>query len=348
MVNLMEIQPKRLAEALDYASVISGKTSKAFKFDGGDRMKILSLVAQNLNVYNRTASGNRYGTPAEQQDTVQYLYLDKDYGYSIPVDKGNYIEGNYLKTSAAVFKNQLNRVVAPKIEKDFFERLCSNSGTVNVDSAPSAATIIGRLGKIEAAFRNNLIPKERRFVAVPTSILQLFRQSLTNCDGITNKLLLNGLVGRYGTLLILEIADTDVPADVYLVAWQQNSVVFEKTIDEVIAHDHPQGFSGSVNEGRFRWGGGIVGEYAGGVYVDCKSTARQADPSISNAGAITVGTSSDYTMYTVDGSDPRYSSTAVKITSGTTPSHTAGDTIKAVSYKAGLVGSAVITKVTTS
>ena len=65
-------------------------------------------------------------------------------------------------------------------------------------------------------------------------------------------------------------------------------------------------------------------------------------------GAITVGSSSDYTMYTKDGTDPRYSTTAVKITSGTTPSHTSGDTIKAVSYKAGKCVSDVISQVTTS
>lgn len=348
-VNLMEIQPKRLAEELEYASVISGKTSKAFTFDGGDRMKILSLVPQALNSYNRSASSNRYGTPAEQQDAVQYLYLDRDYGYSIPVDKGNFIEGNYLKTAAAVFKNQLNAVVAPDIEKDFFARICFNAGKINASAtAISASNVMGRILAAEAAMRNARMPKDSRFVAVPTTILQLIRQALTNCDGITDKLLMQGIVGRIGTLMVLEIADTDVPTGVNFVAWHKSSVVFEKTIDEVIAHKNPQGISGTLSEGRFRWGGGIVGQYAGGAYVDCVNTSQQAAPSIAVSGAITVGSSSDYTLYTTDGSDPRYSGTAVKITSGTTPAHTAGDTIKAVSYKAGLCGSAVYEKLTTS
>lgn len=159
---------------------------------------------------------------------------------------------------------------------------------------------------------------------------------------------MQGIVGRIGTLMVLEIADTDVTSGVNFVAWHKKSMVFEKTIDEVIAHDHPQGFSGSVNEGRFRWGGGIVGVYAGGTYVDASNSNRQAAPSIAASGAITVGSSSDYTMYTLDGSDPRYSGTAVKITSGTTPSHTAGDVIKAVSYKAGKIASTVTSTTTTS
>ena len=349
MVNLMEIQPKKLAEALEYSSVISGKTSKEFTFDGGDRMKILSLVPQQLNQYNRSASANRYGTPAEQQDAVQYLYLDKDYGYSIPVDKGNYIEGNYLKTSAAVFKNQLNCEVAPQIEQDFFDRISTNAKNVVASAtAISSSNVMSRILAVESAFRNARMPKAGRFVAVPTTILQLIRQALTNCDGITDKLLMQGIVGRIGTLMILEIADDDVTSGVNFVAWHKKSMVFEKTIDEVIAHDHPQGFSGSVNEGRFRWGGGIVGVYAGGTYVDASNSNRQAAPTVSVAGAITVGSSSDYTLYTLDGSDPRYSGTAVKITSGTTPAHTAGDVIKAVSYKAGKIASTVTSTTTTS
>lgn len=347
-IDLMTKYPDKLTKEFEYASVISGKTSDEYKFDGAERIKLISLDTQPLNNYNRNASANRYGTPAEMQDTVQYIELDKDRSYSIPVDKGNFIEGNYLKTAGAVFEEQLNGVVAPEMEQDFFLKICGNAGVVHADSAPSAATILARIAAIEAAMRNARAPKQNRFVAVPTSILQLFRTSLTNCDGITDKLLLQGIVGRFGTLMVLEIADSDVPSGVHLVAWQKRAAVFAKTIDEVTVHKKPQGISGILNEGRFRWGGGVVGKYAGATYVDCTTAARQADPSISNAGAITVGTSSDYTLYTLDGSDPRYSSTAVKITSGTTPVHTAGDTIKAASYKAGLVVSAVVTKVTTS
>ena len=84
------------------------------------------------------------------------------------------------------------------------------------------------------------------------------------------------------------------------------------------------------------------------MYVDCKSTAKQANPSATVAGVITVGSSSDYTLYTLDGSDPRYSTTAVKITSGTTPSHTAGDVLKMASYKAGKCVSDVVSVTTTS
>lgn len=348
-INLKSKYADRLTKALDYASVISGKTSTEYKMDGSEEIQLLSLVTQSLNNYNRSATSNRYGTPAEMQDTVQRIKLDKDRSFSIPVDKGNFIEGNYLKTAGAVIEDEMNDVVAPEIEQDFFLKVAANAGGVVASAtALSASNIMARILAVEAAFRNGRVPKADRFIAIKTTALQLIKQALTNCDGITDKLLMQGIVGRIGTLLVLEVADSDLPSGVNFVAWQKRCAVFHKTIEDTKVHQDPPGISGILVEGRFRWGGGVVGKYAAGTFVDALNTSRQANPSVSAAGAITVGSSSDYTLYTLDGSDPRYSATAVRITSGTTPSHTAGDVIKAVSYKAGKIASEVISTTTTS
>jgi len=352
-INLKSKYADKLTNAFDYSSVISGKTSTEYKMDGSEEIQLLSLITQAMSDYNRNASANRFGTPAEQEDMIQRIKLDKDRSFSIAVDKGNFIEGNYLKTAGAVVEDEMNDVVAPEIEQDFFLKLCYGAGTVYATTtAVSASNILSRILAVEAAFRNARIPKADRFIAIPSTKLQLIKQALTNCDGITDKLLMQGIVGRIGTLMVLEIADTDVIAGVNFIAWQKRCAVFHKTIEDTIVHRDPPGISGILVEGRFRWGGGVVGKYAGGTYVDVDSTSGtyvQANPSVSSAGAITVGSGSDYSLYTTDGSDPRYSSTAVKITSGTTPTHTANVThIKVVSYKANKVHSAVVDVVPTT
>lgn len=347
-INLVQKYHDKLVAALEYASNLAGKTTDEYKLDGGEGVYLTSLVPQALNNYNMGATSNRYGTPAEMQDTQQYIAWEYDKSYAITVDKANYQDGGYLKTAGAVIEEQNNSVVAPFIEQNFYAKLCSNAGKVVTGNAPSSADILSRMTAIEAAFRNANIPKENRFVAVPTTVFQLIRHSLTNCDNITDKMLIKGLVGRMGTLNVIEVADSDLPTDVYLVAWQKKAALKAFDIKEARTHQDPPGINGVLVEFRVRGVNMVIGQYCGGVYVDCKSTAKQANPSIAATGAITVGSSSDYTMYTKDGTDPRYSKTAVKITSGTTPSHTAGDTIKAVSYKAGKAVSDVVSQVTTS
>lgn len=347
-INLLEKYHPRLLNALNYESNLPGKTTKEYKIDGAHGIYLTELDSVALTNYNMAATANRYGTPTEIGDKQQLIEWDYDVGYPITVDKANYRDGGFMKTAEAVIKNQNEIVVAPFIEQNFYQKLCYGAGKVITGNAPSSADIMSRLTSIEAAMRNARIPKNDRFVAIGTTVFQLIRHALTNCDGITDKMLLKGLVGRIGSLNVLETADDDLPTDVWMISWWKRSALLAFDIKDANVHTNPPGISGLLVEYRVRGVADVVGKYAGGVVVDCKSTAKQAAPSISNAGAITVGSSSDYTKYTVDGTDPRYSKTAVKITSGTTPSHTAGDTIKAVSYKAGLCVSDVATKVTTS
>ena len=347
-INLVQKYHDKLVTALQYASNLAGKTTNEYKLDGGEGIYLTSMDSISLNNYSKTATSNRYGTPAEVQDSQQYIAWDYDKSYSATVDKANYQDGGYMKTAGAVIEEQNNEVVAPFIEQNFYAKLLQKAGKSITGAAPSASTIMGRITAIEAAMRNARIPKTDRYLAIGTSNLQLIRQSLTNCDTVTDKMLIKGLVGKIGTLNVLEVADDDLPANVYMIAWWKKSVVLAFDIKEAKVHQDPPGINGALIEFRVRGVADVVGKHCNGVVVDLNTSYKQAAGSTSNAGAITVGSSSDYTLYTLDGSDPRYSKTAVKITSGTTPTHTAGDTIKAVSCKAGYAPSDVWSKVTTS
>lgn len=347
-INLVQKYHDKLVMALQYASNLAGKTTNEYKLDGGEGIYLTSMDAISLNNYSKTATSNRYGTPAEVQDSQQYIAWDYDKSYSATVDKANYQDGGYMKTAGAVIEEQNNEVVAPFIEQNFYAKLLQKAGKSITGAAPSASTIMGRITAIEAAMRNARIPKTDRYLAIGTSNLQLIRQSLTNCDTVTDKMLIKGLVGKIGTLNVLEVADDDLPANVYMIAWWKKSVVLAFDIKEAKVHQDPPGINGALIEFRVRGVADVVGKHCNGVVVDLNTSYKQAAGSTSNAGAITVGASSDYTLYTLDGSDPRYSKTAVKITSGTTPTHTAGDVIKCASYKAGYAPSDVWSKVTTS
>lgn len=334
-INLAQKYHDKLVAALEYASDLAGKTTDEFKIDGNEGIYLTSLEPQALNNYSKTGTSNRYGTPAEMQDTQQYIAWDYDKSYSITVDKANYQDGGYLKTAGAVVEEQNNEVVAPFIEQNFYAKLFANPGKSITGSDPSSSTIMSRITAIEAAMKNARIPKADRYLAIGTTMFQLIRHSLTNCDEVTDKLLLKGVVGKIGTLNVIEVADNDLPAHVYMIAWQKKSALKAFDIKEAKVHRDPPGINGILVEYRVRGVNGVVGKRCGGVVVDVNTSYKQAAGSTTNAGVITVGASSDYTLYTLDGSDPRYSKTAVKITSGTTPTHTAGDVIKCVSYKAG-------------
>jgi len=347
-INLVEKYHDKLVNSLEYESNLPGKTTQDYKIDGSRGIYLTTLDSVALSNYDKTATANRFGTPTEIGDKMQFIEWDYDKSYPITVDKANFRDGGYKKTAEAVIRNQNATVVAPFLEKNFYQKLCYGAGKVNTGNAPTTSDVLSRITAIEAGMRNARIPKSGRFIALGTTVFQLIRHSLTGLDEVTDRMLIKGIVGKIGSLNVLEAADDDLPSDVYMIAWWKNAALLVNDIKDANVHTKPQGISGMLIEYRVRGVADVVGEYSGGVIVDCKSSAKQANPSISAAGAITVGSSSDYTKYTTDGTNPRYSKTAVKITSGTTPSHTAGDTIKAVSYKAGKAVSDVISQVTTS
>lgn len=332
-VNLHDKYRNRLTNAFEYTSQLGGKTSTEYEWKGVNSIKITSLVTDALTDYNRAASAGRYGTASEVQDEYQVLTLDKDRSYTKTVDKGNYQEANFLKTGAAVVSAYMNEQVAPELEKYFYKRLLRYAGkTMTMAAAPTTSTVIGMLADIETEFDDKRVPKTERFVAVPHKYIALFRQALTNCDDITDRLLLKGIVGNFGSLHILGVSSDDIPANCFAIAWQKSCVTFPKTIDDCkVSHDVP-GISGMLVEARFRYGAFVIGKRCAGVLAVVLN-GKKASASVAiatHAATLTISNAGDV-YYTLDGTDPRYSPSATKWSSGTVTT-TAGQTIKVVAF----------------
>jgi len=332
-VNLCTKYGDKLAELYTTQSFIKGKTSTQWRWDGARNVEILSIVTQDLQDYNRTGTSNRYGTPAELQDNMQKIEIAQDKSFSIVIDKGNNTQQGMLKRAGEVLREEIGTKVVPAIDKyalKIFARFAGN--VVAASAALSASNIVSYLCAIEDKMSDELVPMEGRFCAMANSTVSLFRQALTNCDTITDKLLLKGLAGRFGTLNIVGVPSSWLPTDTVAVAWHKDAVVIPEQINDAKVHQDPQGFSGNVLEGRYLFDAAVVGAKCGGVYALVNS-GKKCSTSVAistNTATITAG-NADAAYYTVDGTDPRYSKTRTYWTSGTI-TITAG-TIKVVGIK---------------
>lgn len=341
VVHLHEKYNKSLIQAFDFSTNLTGKTSNQFEWAGVDTIILTDINSIPLNDYDRTAPGNRYGTPTEITDNQQAMKLQWDRSYPAVVDKGNYKEGNELKTGAAIVKAQMNEQVGPEMEKNAYNEWAKFAGTVVGASAPTKSTILDQLLSIETKMDDERVPKPNRFVAVKNEYVGMIRSSLLSLDNVTDRMLIRGIVGKIGSLHIIGASAHDVPANVHMLAWQKNSVVLPKTImDSKVSYDIP-GISGMIVEGRYRYGAFVVGKRASGVYTLCASSAKTANPKISG-NTISCDTAGAVIYYTTDGSDPRYSRSA-KI--GTTVvGKGEGDKVKAFAIGQNMYGSDVVTE----
>lgn len=337
-INLMTKYRGKLTEALDYVNVLSGKTSTEYEWNGVKGIYLTSVKTVPLTDYNRNTTGNRFGGQNEVQDEQQYLELQKDRSVALTIDKGNFKEGMMLKTAGAVIKDEMNEQVKPELEQFALNEWAKNAGQYGVitDATDGAKTLVD-LMTIEAAFKNARIPANERFVAVDANLFPLIRSALTNLDNVTDRMMFKGVVGRIGTLNIIEVPHGDMPTNCYALAWWKRAVVNPQTITDADVHDKPENLSGVLINMRYRYGAFVVGKYANGVYA--LTAASQRATAIAASTARVINPNGKTVKYTVDGTDPRYSKSAVTITGSsnvTVPSTDApvGSTIKTVVYDA--------------
>lgn len=292
-----------------------------------------------MNDYSRTNSSNRYGTPAELQDAYQEVSVTKDRSFSIVIDKGNYKQQGLLKQSGVVMAAEIKEKVQPEVDKYALEKYAQNCGkTLAFAAAVSTSNIIKMLQDIGVTFDNAHIPTNDRWVFMKNANLALAKRAdeFKYADSQVTEKLTNGRFTKFDTLNVVGMPDTWFPTNVEMVAFQSKSVLLPFVIRDSKVHEDPPGISGALLEGRFTYDAFVVGPYCDGVVAVVANGYKTATPaatkgasttslaSTTNSGTVTI-------KYTLDGTDPRWSSTA-KTYSAAFDNPDAGVVIKAVAY----------------
>jgi len=292
-----------------------------------------------LNDYSRTNSSNRYGTPAELQDAYQEVSVTKDRSFSIVIDKGNYKQQGLLKQSGVVMAAEIKEKVQPEVDKYALEKYAQNCGkTLAFAASVATSNIIKMLQDIGVTFDNAHIPTNDRWVFMKNANLALAKRAdeFKYADSQVTEKLTNGRFTKFDTLNVVGMPDTWFPTNVEMVAFQSKSVLLPFVIRDSKVHEDPPGISGALLEGRFTYDAFVVGPYCDGVVAVVANGYKTATPaatkgasttslaSTTNSGTVTI-------KYTLDGTDPRWSSTA-KTYSAAFDNPDAGVVIKAVAY----------------
>lgn len=350
-INLITKYGSTLDKGFGAKSLTAGKASTRYTWDGAQGIKVLHTLPAPLNDYNQSASSNRFGTPTDVQDALQYMKIRKMKSYSNIIDATHNSMQDMLKSAGAWMKQQDEEVVIPYVDAYNLNEWAHNAGQNVSVASVSKTTIIEALLDMEVALNNKRVPKNMRWTYVPETSMKYIRlaSEWNGCDGLVTKVLANGHVGNFSTLQLVPVPDADMPANCYALAARQGSVFAPTKLSIARIHRTPQGYAGHLMEALRVFDAFVDYAQCDGVVALIKSSEKETAPTVSVAGQITVA-SGKTVKYTLDGTDPRYSDSAVTITSTATPTHTAGDTIKAIvcGSSAGSYQSDITTTVTTS
>ncbi len=345
-INLHEKYAKEIQTKFVRESLIAGRFNNSYSFSGVKTVNITTPLTVPMVDYTRSGA-NRYGEPQEMQDVVQEMTLTQDKSFSLTIDKGNNADQNGVKAAGKMLSLQIAEQAVPTMDKYCFNQLAQKAGKVVGNStALSKSNICERITAATTYMDDKEIPAESRTLFVPSATYAMLRLSdeFQKCENLLDKSLSKGQVGTYDGMPVIKVPTGRWPANVNFIVVHKSAACAPVKLNDTKLHQDPPGISGNLLEGRQYYDLFVFAAKCDGVYVEVNTASgagtKVATPSYAS-NALSCGTSGATIVYTVDGSDPRYSKTAK---TGTAPGATSGQTIKAYAYLEGAFPSDVFEK----
>ncbi len=347
-INLAEKYAEAAQERFYRDSFTQSSFSKDLDvaFTGVRSVKVYEVDTAPLNDYVRSGS-NRYGTPRELADNLQEFLMTQDKAFTYTIDKGNAREQYNVKQAASSLKRQLREVVTPYIDRYRLNVWAQNAGIVQaLTAAPDKTTIASLILDAGAALDDALAPAEGRTLYLTSGLYKLLRLSdeFLAVERLGEKALARGVVGEFDGMAVKKIPSGYMPENVYFLVVCRGAAISPVKLNDYKIHSDPPGISGDLVEGRVIFDAFVKGARAGGIYVAASSGTVCAAPTVSiSAGTVTITSATEGAAirYTTDGSDPRYSASALDYSASAQPTVESGTVVRACARKAGMFQSPV-------
>lgn len=277
-INLATKYSKKIAEKFYLDSVIAGKTSRDYDWDGVKSINVHTIVTQDPVDYTRSGT-SRYGTPTDVQDTIQTLTITQDKSVSMVVDKGDNKQQNLIKSAGKVVALEQREKFIPMVDKYALSKWNEGRGAYSVKSgAITKNTIVEEIGKHITLAGNNLVTlgDATCFIGYTNFGALVNSPEFLNLEKLGEKALDKGVVGKVRGLAICPVPDSYLPEGVEFLTVKKESVLLPYQIKECKVHEDAPGISGALMEIRYLYDAFVLEAKNAGVIACLASTPTGA------------------------------------------------------------------------
>lgn len=346
VIHFDEQYKKALIQGFEKASETDAlfDHSLDMEFSGVKTVHVKSLKTEPLQNYNRTTdpnTGSRYGATKEVGNEEQTFTMTQDRSLSLSVDKGNNKEVMDKHKVGAIMAAERDEHIIPEVDTYRLQAWANKAGIVKALSAAlSKSNVLENVIGAWYEMRNKGVNEGTLLIPFQYMPYLILAPEWVGLDSLGGKSLPSGVVGQLSGMNVKPISNDRMPTDVDFMIVHKKSVISPMKIKDFKGHVDPPGLSGDLIEFRMIYDAFVLGKKADGVLIAVQSAKKCTAPTIAAAtGAVTTTESKATTYFTIDGSDPRYSSTAAVYTAA--PTVKAGDVVKAYSVIAGKYASDV-------
>lgn len=332
-INLASKYESQILTKWQRESFLAGKFSDKYSFEGVKTIRVFTPQTVDLSTYSRSGT-NRFGTPVEMQDEYQELTLTQEPSFAITIDKGNNADQLNIKGAGEMMSLQLREKVAPFTDKYGLKKFAHYAGKSAVIASPAKNTIVGLLADGLTELDNQMVPDDGRMIFIGATNYNLLRLSseVLAIDPMAEKVIGRGVMGTFMNAVVVKVPDSYMPTGVQFLIAHKDSALMPIKLKTMRILTDVAGLDGALLEGRQYFDAFVLGQKANGLYAGVLTANKTATPVITATGAShAVGVVAGVEFrYTLDGSDPRFSPTAVVYSSAVTL--TSGQTIKVAGF----------------
>ncbi|MBU5626544.1 hypothetical protein KQI82_06375 [Oscillibacter sp. MSJ-2] len=251
-VNYASKASPKVVDRFKLSSRTEGLFSNKYDFVGVRTLRLYTNDLVTLNDYSRTASANRYGTPAELGDTYQEMAMSQDKSFVYTIDKGNSSDQLNIKQANATLKENIDCVVIPAVDKYRLSVLKAKAGLEHVTGTMTKANIVETIMTAAGEMSDELVPLSGRVLLIKQSeyIKCKLSDQIMGNDVLGKTVITNGTMGNLDSMEVRVVPDSYMPTGTnFLIVWKGAALAPVKIKDYKI-HTDPPGVSGNLVEFR--------------------------------------------------------------------------------------------------
>lgn len=286
------------------------------EFSGNKTVHVKSLKTEELNDYDRSVNptaGSRYGIPSEVEDFEQTFTITKDRSKSLTIDRGNEVESGNMKKAGKVMAAYTKERIKPEIDTYRLAKWAKEAGIHHelASGAVAKDKIVGAIMDAHNLMVDAGVPETGCTLLIPRKNLPTLKLSneWVNTDQLAGKTLPKGTIGEFDGMAVKPVTTSKFPEDAAFMILYKGAVISPVRFKDFKIHKDAPGINGDLIEFRMMYDAFVMGHKADGVLVGCVNGSVQAAPTIGGTQSATtlVSSGASKILYTLDGSDPRYS-----------------------------------------
>jgi len=243
------------------------KGSQGYEWSGVNTVTVYAVAVVANADY--TATGvNRYGTPAELDNTTQDLLVTKDRSFTFTIDKINQQDTMGVMAASKALKRQIDEVTIPEVDTYRLAVLATSAGTTSAAVVISASNAYTSLLDAQEVLDDNKVPTEGRMAYCKPSYYNFLKldNNFVQASDMAQGMLKKGQLGEVDGVEIYKVPTSYLSAGTEFIMCHTSSMVTVQKLEDYKIHDNPPGINGNLVEGRIRYDAFVLTNKAISIY----------------------------------------------------------------------------------